>query len=222
MDAPLPVEELGLIIQRYHRPVPYIGMQVQAAATFAPESQKLFGCYIVSRQRQRNDETLPVERIEELAAVRVIVRTPDKGALARSAKGSGGSLFRPITPAEQIAVAHCVVSRIQGPVLPAKLEQTLGHAALIAGIRVHWTPPLSRPADDLDRECPGIIYETAVALETGFGGEHHRRFMRPPHAGGWRVSEFQLIDIHDAFVPSVRTLFTIDRVRVDFQHCPLK
>src|SRR5258706_15118486 len=72
MDAPLPVEELGLIVQRYHRPVPHTGMQVQAAAPLAPERQKLFGCYVVSRQRQRNHETLSVERIEELAAVRVI------------------------------------------------------------------------------------------------------------------------------------------------------
>jgi hypothetical protein len=59
-------------------------------------------------------------------------------------------------------------------------------------------------------------------LETGFGGEHHRRFMRPPHAGGWRVSEFQLVNIHDAIVPSVRTLFKIDSVGADFQHGPLK
>ena len=66
MDAPLPVEELGLIVQRYDRPMPNIGMQVQAASPFAPESQKLFRCYIVSRQRQRNDETLSGKWIEEL------------------------------------------------------------------------------------------------------------------------------------------------------------
>ena len=89
MDAALSVEELGLIVQRYDRPVPNIRMQVQAASPFAPESQKLFRCYIVPRQRQRNDETLPGERIEELATVRVIVCAPDQGALARSGRPSG-------------------------------------------------------------------------------------------------------------------------------------
>src|SRR5258706_7417592 len=213
MDAPLPVEELGLVVQRYDRSVPHIGMQVQAAATLAPERQKLFWCYFVSRQRQRHHETLPVEGIEELTAVGVIVRAPDQGALTRSAGGPNGGLFRPIAPAEQVAVAHRVVSRVQGPVLPAKLEQTLGHAALIDAILVHRAPRLGPPAYDLDRECLRIVHKTAVAFETGIGREHYRRFMRPPHAGGWRVGEFQLIDIHDAIVPSVRTLFTIDRVR---------
>src|ERR1035437_1256778 len=84
MHAALTVEELGLLVQGHDRPVPYVGMQVQAAAAVAPESHELFRRHIVSRRRQRNDEALPVEGIEELATVRMIVRAPDQGALAQS------------------------------------------------------------------------------------------------------------------------------------------
>src|ERR1700730_2613589 len=197
MDAALTVQEFGLLLQRYHRSVPHIGVQVQTAAALAPESHEFFRRHIVSRQRQRNDEALPVEGIEQLTAVRVIVRTPDQGAFPHSVAGARCGLFRPIAPAEQITVAHCVVSRVQSLALPAELEQALGHSALIAGIEIDGPPPLCRPADDFDRKGLGIIDETAKALETGVGGEDYGSFVRPTHSGGRYISEFPLSDIHD-------------------------
>src|SRR5579863_6428111 len=100
MNTALTVEELRLLVQRHDRPVPYVGVEVEAAAAVAPESHELFRSYIVSRRRQRNDETLSVERIEELTAVRMVVRAPDQGALAQSVAGTRRGLFRPVAPAE--------------------------------------------------------------------------------------------------------------------------
>src|SRR5260370_19942882 len=100
VDAALAVEKLGLLVQRHDRPVPHVGMQVQAAVALAPVSHELLRRHIVSRQRQRNDETLPVEGIEQLTTVRVIVRAPDQGAFAQSVAGTRRSLFRPVAPAE--------------------------------------------------------------------------------------------------------------------------
>src|ERR1700688_305798 len=107
------IEDLGLFVERHDRSVPHIGMEVQAAAAVAPESDEFFRRDIIARQRQRHHETPALERIKELAAVRVIVRAPDQGALARTACGFGGGLLRPIAPAEQITVAYRVVARIQ-------------------------------------------------------------------------------------------------------------
>src|SRR3984957_15775294 len=100
MHPALTVEELRLIVERHDRPMPYVRMQVQTAAAVAPESHELIRRYIVSRRCQRYDETLPVEGIKELTAVRVIVRAPDQGTLAQSVAGARGTLFRPVTPAK--------------------------------------------------------------------------------------------------------------------------
>src|SRR5882762_11644031 len=53
MNSALTVEEPGLLVQRHDRPVPYVGVQIQAAAALAPDSHELFRSDIVSRRRQR-------------------------------------------------------------------------------------------------------------------------------------------------------------------------
>src|ERR1700688_4316753 len=197
------IEELSLFVQRHDRSVPHIGMEVQAASAFAPESDEFFRRDVIARQRQRHHETLPLERIEELAAIRVIVRAPDQGALAFFGAGRRG-LFGPVAPAEQIAVAHRVVARVQSLALPAELEHALGDSALIAGIHIDGAPPRSRPAHDLDREALGVIHETAVAFETGLGGEDYGTLMCPPYTGGRHMNKFPSGNFHDGIMPAAR------------------
>src|SRR6516162_1903871 len=79
----LAIEKLRLVIERHHRAVPHIRVQVERAAAIAPEADELLRRDIVTRQCQRHYEALALERIEELAAVGMIVGTPDEGALAQ-------------------------------------------------------------------------------------------------------------------------------------------
>ena len=104
MHASLAIEELGLIGMRHDRTVPHVRMQVQAAAPVTPEAHERLGRDVIAGQRQRYDEALAVQRIEQLAAVGVIVGPPDKRPLARLADAFGRRLFRPVTPAKKIAV----------------------------------------------------------------------------------------------------------------------
>src|SRR4029077_5453286 len=115
-------------------------------------------------QRERHDETLAVERIEELPAVRVVVGAPDEGALACSL-ARARCFLGPRAPAEEITVAHGVVAGVERRALPAELEQPLSHAALVAAPGIDRTPALRRPLNDLDRESLWLIHEEPVALE---------------------------------------------------------
>jgi hypothetical protein len=87
---------------------------------------------------------LAAERIEELTAVRMIIGTPDQSAFAQPVRGTAHRLFRPVAPAEEIAVADGIVSGVQRLAFPAKSEQAFGYAALVARILIDWTPALGR------------------------------------------------------------------------------
>src|SRR3984893_9395473 len=152
VDATLAVQKLRLIGERHDRSVPDVRMQIKAAATVAEEGDESIRRDVVAWQCKRYHEPLAVERVEELAAVGVIVGTPDQGALAHPARGAGRLLFGPVAPTEQVAVADCIVARVQSLALPAELEQAFDHAALVAAVRIDRAPSLGRPADDLDRE----------------------------------------------------------------------
>src|SRR5262249_25774447 len=146
-------------------------------------------------------EALAIQRKEQLAAVGVVVGTPDERALARAAVRLRGRLLRPVTPAEQVAVAHGVVARVQRLALPGELEQALGHAPLITGVLVDGTPALRRPGHDLDLAGARLIDQAAVALEARRGRLDERRVMYASHAGRGHVGDGVRIDVHGAEVP---------------------
>jgi hypothetical protein len=105
MDAALPVEEPSFVVERDDGAVPNVRMNVEATAAVAPERDELFRCHVIARQGQRNDKALFMKRIEQLAAVGMVIGAPDQRLPPRPARALGCGFFRPIAPAEQITVA---------------------------------------------------------------------------------------------------------------------
>src|SRR5271155_5280319 len=64
VDPTLPVQELGMVVERHDRPVPNVWMYIKATTAVTPERDKLLWRHIVPRQGERHDETLAVQRIE--------------------------------------------------------------------------------------------------------------------------------------------------------------
>jgi hypothetical protein len=95
VHASLAVQKYCCVIEGHNRAMPYIGMQIEPACAVAPKRHKLVWRHIVSRQRQRHHETVPAERIEKLAAVRMIVCSPNQGAFAYLVRRTGRCLLRP-------------------------------------------------------------------------------------------------------------------------------
>src|ERR1700733_12222391 len=95
----------------------------------------------------------------------MVIGAPHESPLARPGRAVACRLFRPIAPAEQIAVADGVVARVKRFALPPELEEPFGDAALIARIVVDRAPAPGRPADDLDRESLWLVDEAAIAFE---------------------------------------------------------
>ena len=77
MDSALTVEEFRLVIQWHDRPVPNVRMEIESTIAVAPEADELIGRHIVPGQSERYHEAIAIERIEKLAAVRVIISAPD-------------------------------------------------------------------------------------------------------------------------------------------------
>src|SRR4029077_18260005 len=176
--------------------VPDVRMDVQAAVTIAPEGDEALRGHVVPRQCERHDEALAVQGIEELTAVGVIVGAPDECTLTSLATAVGARFFRPVAPAEEVAVTDGVIARVQRLALPGKLEQALGHAALVAGIRVDGTPALSRPGPDFDLDPARLIDQTAVAFKGRRARRHERRVVHAPYAGRGYVRDGVGIDVH--------------------------
>ena len=55
VDTALSVQELGMVVERYDRAVPDVGMDVEPAAAVASEGDEPLRCHIVSRQGERHD-----------------------------------------------------------------------------------------------------------------------------------------------------------------------
>src|SRR5215469_1192397 len=164
MDAALAVEKLSMVIPRNNRAVPDVRMDVEAALAVAPKAGEFVRCDIVSRERERHHKALAIQRVEELAAVRMIVRSPDESALARYRRAIGSRLFGPSAPGEEVRVADRVVARVKRLALPPEFEEALGDTTLVARIVVDRPPALRRPPHDLDRECRGRLDQAVVAL----------------------------------------------------------
>jgi hypothetical protein len=129
MDAALAVEELGMVVDRDDGAVPDIRMDLEPALAVAPEAGEFVGRDIVSRERERHHKALATQRIEELAAVGVIVRPPDESALVRHGRAVGSRLLGPSAPGEQLRAADRGVARVTRLALPPEFEQALGDAA---------------------------------------------------------------------------------------------
>src|ERR1700719_30637 len=89
----LAVQELGMIVKRHDRPVPNVRMDIKPATAVTPERDEPLRCHIVPRQCERHDKTLAVQRIEELAAIGMVIGAPDQRLLPRSCRAVGGRLF---------------------------------------------------------------------------------------------------------------------------------
>ncbi len=91
------------VVERHDRAVPDVRMDIEPAAAAAPERDEPLPLrrHTVPRQGERHDETLAVQRIEQLAAVGVIIGAPDQSLLPQSCRAVGGRLFRPVAPRER-------------------------------------------------------------------------------------------------------------------------
>src|ERR1700738_385555 len=127
----LSVQELGMVIERHDRPMPNAWMNIKPAAAVTPERNELIRCHVVPRQSERHDKTLAMQRIEQLAAIGMVIGTPDQRLLPLFRGAVGGRLFRPIAPGEQVAVAaYSVVPSVKGLAFPPELEHSFGDASL--------------------------------------------------------------------------------------------
>src|SRR5215831_17911265 len=140
MHAPLAIEELCLVIERHDRSVPDVRVEIERAATVAPEGNEFLRRHIITGQGERNDEALAPEGMEQLAAVGVVIGAPDERAFPLFLAALARRFLRPVAPAEQVAVAHGVVARVERLALPFKLEQPLSHSALVAGVLIDRAP----------------------------------------------------------------------------------
>jgi len=95
VDSALSVQEFGLVVERHDRAVPNIWMNIKPAAAVTPERDELLWCHIVPRQGERHDETLVMQRIEQLAAIGMVIGAPDQRLLPQFCRAVGGRLFRP-------------------------------------------------------------------------------------------------------------------------------
>lgn len=77
MNTTLPVEQAALVIDRDDGAVPDARMNVEAIAAIATEGDELLRRHVVPWKGQRDHETLAMRRIEQLAAIRMIVGAPD-------------------------------------------------------------------------------------------------------------------------------------------------
>src|SRR3954470_20791575 len=103
VNTALSVQELGVIVERYDRPVPDMRMNIEPPAAVTPERDELVWCHIVPRQGERHDETLAMQRIEHLAAVGMVIGAPDQRLLPLFCRSVAGRLFRPVAPGEEVA-----------------------------------------------------------------------------------------------------------------------
>src|SRR5271165_536504 len=165
MDAALAIQELRMVVERHDRAVPDVRMDIEPAAAVTPERDEPFRCHIVPRHGKRHDETLAMQRIEQLASIWMIIGAPDQRAMTRFRRAAGCRLFRPVAPAEKVAIADGVVPSIEGLAFPPEFENTFGDTALIARIRVDRSRALRRPSDDLDREALWCVDEASIPLE---------------------------------------------------------
>src|ERR1700730_16971516 len=201
MDATLAVEEFRMIVERHDGAVPDVRVDVEPATAVAPKGHELLRTDVVSRQGERHDKALAIQRIKELAAIRVIVGAPDQRTFAHSTGATRCGLFRPRAPAEEIAVADGVVPGVERVALPAELEQSFGHTALIARILVDRSPPLGRPANDLDREGFWFVDEAAVARQSVIACDDEGRHMNLPHTRRRHIGDLSKVGLHGDISP---------------------
>src|SRR5215470_14259805 len=76
MHRALLVEEALHTAQTEHPLVPDVRVDVEALTTVEAETDEPLRRHVVARQRQRHVERPPIEREEQLPAVRMIVRVP--------------------------------------------------------------------------------------------------------------------------------------------------
>jgi hypothetical protein len=203
MDAALAIEEVRMVVKRHDRTVPDVGMDVEPTAPVAPKCPEMLRSHIVPRQCQRHDKTLTVQRVKQLAAIGVIIGSPDQRALTRCARSLTRRLFRPVAPAEEVAVADGVVSGIESLALPPEFEETLRDAALIARILIDGAPALGRPPDDLDREGLRLVDKAALALEALVAGDDERCLMCLSHPRRRHMGDLRGIKVHDSPTPII-------------------
>src|SRR5271154_783713 len=122
VDTALSVQELGTVVKRHDRPVPDVRMDVEPAAPVTPEGDELVRRHIVPRQCERHDETLAMQRVEQLATIGMVIGAPDQRLLPEFCRAVGGRLFRPVAPGEKVAVAYRVVAGVEGLAFPPELE----------------------------------------------------------------------------------------------------
>src|SRR5437868_6924947 len=138
-----------------------------------------------------------MQRIEQLAAVGMVIGAPDQRLVPRFCPALGGRLFRPVAPGEEVTVAYGVVPSVKRLAFPPELEHAFCDTTLIARIFVDGSPALSRPTDDLDREAHWCIDEASVPLEGTVARSDERRLMNSTHACGRHIGDFRRIKMHD-------------------------
>ena len=140
------------------------------------------GGNVVAGKREGNEKRLPVERKEELATVRMIVRMPEQDAL-RGARVRVIRAARLLAVREDVVATDGFVAAIENVTFPLADERARGRAALVAGVEVHRARTLRRPAHDFDLALRGIVDQVAIVFESGrcridHGHRHPREVRR--------------------------------------------
>ena len=145
----------------------------RALRAVEPEADELLRLHVVAGQGERHEERQPVEREEELAAVRVIVAVPQQHPLGRAAVRLVGAR-RLIRVREDVMAVDRLVAAVEDVAAPLADEHALRRAAFVARILVHGAPALRGPADDLDPVLVRIVDELSVPGQRCVRRRHDR------------------------------------------------
>ena len=143
--------------------MPDIRMNIEAPTAVTPECDDPPGIDIVTGQRGRHDKGRPVDRMEKLTAVRMVVQVPEKDLPARRRRGAGSGLLGITAPTHDKAAIHRLVVPHQDIAVPGNAENTFHGATVNPGPFVQLAPALHWPWDDLDGKRFRIIDQATVS-----------------------------------------------------------
>jgi hypothetical protein len=143
--------------------MPDVRVNIEAPTAITPECYYPPGVDIVTGQCGRNDKGCPFDRMEKLAAVRMVVQVPEQDLLACCRRGAGSGLLGIPAPTHDKAAIHGLVMPHQDVAVPGNAENTFHGATVNPGPFVQLAPALHWPLHDLDCKRIRIIDQATVS-----------------------------------------------------------